>query len=233
MVKLRQYTQLSNASSLTPVTPVMIYTNADTDKLKILSDNKDKAGIYQWQHVESGKIYVGSAMDLSTRIRRYYNISYLEADKNRYISSALRLHGYSTFSLMILEYIDIKDMTKSEAKKIVLEREQHYLNLLSPHYNILKLAGNSLGFKHSPEHIINFSSINKGVNNPMYNRTGEKNILSKKVYLYKDLQSSNPFQVFNSYTEAARHFNCHRTTVLRNIDTKKVFRMCFLMSEPL
>jgi len=65
----------------------------------------------------------------------------------------------------------------------------------------------------------------------MYNRTGKKNILSKKVYIYKDLQSSNPFQVFNSYTEVAEYFNCHRTTILRNIDTKKVFKMCILSSE--
>lgn len=231
MVQFRQYTQLSNASS-TPVTSVMIYSNADLEKLKILSDNKDKTGIYQWQHVESGKTYVGSGMELSVRIRRYYNLSYLEAGKNRYINNALRLHGYSTFSLMILEYIDIKDMTKPEARKLVLEREQYYLDLLSPHYNILKLAGKSLGFKHFPEVIDKFSSNNKGINNPMFGRTGDKNILSKKVYVYEDLQSSNPLKVFNSYTEAAIYFNCHRKSIYRYIDTKKVFKMCILSSEP-
>jgi hypothetical protein len=41
--------------------PVIIYNNADIDRLKILSDNKGKTGIYQWTHNESGKIYVGSA----------------------------------------------------------------------------------------------------------------------------------------------------------------------------
>jgi hypothetical protein len=40
-----------------------------------------------------------------------------------YICNALKVHGYSAFSLSILEYIDIKDMTKPEIKKIVLERE--------------------------------------------------------------------------------------------------------------
>jgi len=232
MAQFRQYTQLSDPSSSTPVTPIITYTNADIDKFKILSDNKDKTGIYQWQHLESGKSYVGSAMDLSVRIRRYYNLSNLEANKNRYIDSALRLHGYSAFSLIILEYIDIKDITKPEAKKIVLKREQYYLDLLSPHYNILKLAGNSLGYKHSPEVITKFSTINKGINNPMYGRTGDKNILSKKVYVYESLESSNPFKIFNSYTEAAIYFNCHRKSIYRYIDTKKVFKMYVLSSEP-
>jgi len=67
-------------------------------------------------------------MELSTHIRRYYNLSYLKENKNRYINSALKLYGYLMFSLMILEYIDIKNMTKPEAKKIVLEREQYYLD---------------------------------------------------------------------------------------------------------
>jgi hypothetical protein len=33
--------------------PVIIYNNADTDKLRILTDNSGKAGIYQWTHNES------------------------------------------------------------------------------------------------------------------------------------------------------------------------------------
>ena len=40
-------------------------------------------------------------------------------------------------------------MTKPEIKKIVLEREQYYLDLLSPYYNILKFADSSLGSKHT------------------------------------------------------------------------------------
>src|SRR5690349_16541872 len=47
---------------------VIIYSNAETDKLQILKDNKGKAGIYQWTHIESGKTYIGSAVDLSRRL---------------------------------------------------------------------------------------------------------------------------------------------------------------------
>jgi group I intron endonuclease len=42
--------------------------------------------------------------------------------------------GYSGFKLEILEYCDSKDL---------LKREQYYLELLEPEYNILKTAGDS------------------------------------------------------------------------------------------
>jgi len=41
--------------------PVMIYSNTDVDKLQILLDHKNRAGIYQWTNKESGKRYLGSA----------------------------------------------------------------------------------------------------------------------------------------------------------------------------
>jgi group I intron endonuclease len=43
--------------------------------------------------------------------------------------------------LEILQYCDQSD---------VISREQYYLDLLKPEYNILKTAGSPLGFKHAP-----------------------------------------------------------------------------------
>lgn len=37
-----------------------------------------------------------------------------------------------------------------------IQREQYYLDLLKPDYNILKTAGSFLGFKHSEETIAKF-----------------------------------------------------------------------------
>jgi hypothetical protein len=44
---------------------IITYLNAGTEKFSILSDNKDKSSIYMWVHNESGKKYIGSAVDLS------------------------------------------------------------------------------------------------------------------------------------------------------------------------
>jgi hypothetical protein len=35
--------------------PIITYSNTDTEKSKILKDNKGKAGIYQWVHNKSKK----------------------------------------------------------------------------------------------------------------------------------------------------------------------------------
>ena len=124
MAQYRQYSQLSDTSSSIPMSPVMIYINAETDKLKILSDNKGRTGIYQWQHVESGNIYVGSGMDLSARIKSYFSESSLNRNKNMYICNALLHHGHSSFSLTILEYIDISNLSLEKARSLIQERVQ-------------------------------------------------------------------------------------------------------------
>jgi len=151
--------------------PIIIYSNADTDKLSILSENKNKAGIYQWIHKESGKIYIGSAVDLYKRLRQYYSISRLNRNKNQYISNALLSHGYSAFSLSILEYINIDNLSLEESKKLILEREQYYIDSLKPEYNILKMAGSSLGFSHSENSKALMSEVKSGENHPNYGKT--------------------------------------------------------------
>jgi group I intron endonuclease len=86
----------------------------------------------------------------------YLSISYLERSikKNRSrIYRALLRYGSSAFSLEILEYC--------EPSSAVL-REQYYLDLLKPAYNILTTAGSLLGFKHSEETIDKIKSKLKG-----------------------------------------------------------------------
>lgn len=51
-------------------------------------------------------------------------------------------YGFDNFNLEILEFCTVEN---------VLEREQYYIDLLKPEYNILKEAGNSLGYEHSEE----------------------------------------------------------------------------------
>jgi len=153
--------------------PIVVYSNADIDKPNILTAVKGKAGIYMWTHKETGKSYVGSAIDLSKRLSNYYSIGYLTRYSNSIICNALYHHGYSKFSLTILEYIDISNLSKLEAKKLILEREQFYIDTLKPDYNILKIAGNLLGFKHSKEALSKMSLAKSGVNNPMHGKTGE------------------------------------------------------------
>lgn len=69
------------------------------------------------------------------------------------ICKALLKHGYSNFSLSILEYCDYKNC---------LVREQYYIDILQPEYNILKKAGSSVGYLHSEQAKAKISKANKG-----------------------------------------------------------------------
>lgn len=55
----------------------------------------------------------------------------------------------------------------------LISREQHSIDSLSPGYNILKVAGSSLGFKHSEETLTLKSFVKAGENHPMFSKKGE------------------------------------------------------------
>jgi group I intron endonuclease len=112
----------------------------------------------------------------------YYDFSYLSVRLNKSksrIYSAILKHGYSNFQLEILEYC---------TKENVISREQYYIDLLKPEYNLLKKAGSILGFKHSllskkkmsvsaqgrkhtEETKKLISLATKGINNPNFGKT--------------------------------------------------------------
>ena len=81
-----------------PIVPVRTYSEAGTDKFLILEDNRGKVGIYRWVNNKTGKSYIGSSKNLSTRFRQYFNIVYLENEtkkNNSNIYRSLIKNGYS------------------------------------------------------------------------------------------------------------------------------------------
>jgi group I intron endonuclease len=83
------------------------------------------------------------------------------------INKALLKVGYYNFSLEILEYC--------EPSKCI-EREQYYLNLLQPEYNILKIAGSSLGYQHSEEAKKKISEAKKNMTEETKKRISEAHL---------------------------------------------------------
>lgn len=147
------------------VSPVKSYEDAELFKDQVLKDNKDQSGIYRWVNNLNGKTYVGSGVNLAKRLGSYYNNNELNRN-SRPIKDALLKYGHKNFTLEILEYCP---------KAKLIAREQFYLDLLIPDYNVLKYAYSLLGFKHSqesieklkakiisPEHKELLSSIHKG-----------------------------------------------------------------------
>lgn len=78
---------------------------------------------------------------MSRRLAQYYSLPIL-FKSNMLINKALLKSGHSYFILEILEYCEPEN---------AVSREQYYIDLFKPEYNLLKTAGSLLGFKHSEE----------------------------------------------------------------------------------
>ena len=138
-INKRSYTSLCKNKDI-EIFPAKVYENAFSLRKDIIKENKGLSGIYLLTNKLTDDIYVGQSVDLSKRFISYFSLTYLKSKESIIISRALIKYGYVNFSVSILEYCD---------KSILTEREQYYLDKLEPKYNILKLAGSSLGYIHS------------------------------------------------------------------------------------
>jgi len=145
-----------------PAPPEKLYPNSDTCKTQILSDNKNKSGIYMFKNLKNGKCYVGSSENLRARFLQYFNTNHLLKNTSMNICKALLKHGYSNFELTILEYC--------EPEKCLI-REKHFWDIFKPEYNIAQDPKAPMsGRKHSDETKIILSEANTGKKNPNYGK---------------------------------------------------------------
>jgi group I intron endonuclease len=123
------------------------------------------------------------------------------------IYSALLKHGYDNFSVDILEYCEVSQLVK---------REQYYLDLLKPKYNILKAANSRLGSKHTLETKALMSIKQKGINNPSFGK-----ILSQetRIKISESLKSS---LMFKNSIKLRLNYITHETKLKRSLRTRGV-----------
>lgn len=192
--------------------PILSYSDPKSDKSSILTDNKGKSGIYVWRNKINGKIYVGSSVNLSKTLVNYFNESYLTSLKEfMIIYKALLVYGFDNFSLEILEHCD---------SSVVIEREQYYLDLLKPDYNILKITGSSLGFKHSLETKLKMKT--RLHTKQVKDKIGAKNYKITPVVVFN--KQTGLSTKFISMKKAAEFLNTSTTMVGIYIKNKKLFK---------
>jgi len=197
--------------SLAAIIPIKSYFNAEADKNTIISDNKNKSGIYMWKNLINGKQYIGSAMDLYNRLSFYYSFPAMQnslKNSKSFIYNAILKHGHSNFSLTIIEYCD---------KEKCLERENYYLSSENHEYNILETAGSSIGRKHSDKTKTIMSDAKKGEKNPMYGKPKPVGAGTGKVAQKIEVidKNSNEITVYNSISEAAKALNISHTRIVK------------------
>lgn len=230
--------------------PVKIYENADILKEQAVKENKKKSGVYLWKNNVNGNSYVGSSVDLGRRFKSYFNYNYITDPKNKMlIHRALIKHGYSNFSLLILEYCEVSN---------VIEKEQYYLDYLNPEYNTNKIAGSRLGSKHTEETLAKFrgrviskearaklsavlkgkvlsketrakmSKAKTGKNHPMYGTTKPEGAgtPSKRVEVLNI--STNESIVYDSISIAARAIGVKQPTISMYIKSQKPYKKLYI-----
>lgn len=194
--------------------PLVTYNDSFSNKINAIIENEGKAGIYCWTHLATNKSYIGSSVNLGRRLRNYYNPIYIShiSRKNMIINKALLKHGYSKFKLEILEYCNPKEVAK---------REQYYIDVFTPEYNVLKTAYSSLGYKHTKESLI---KINKNL--AILNK-------SKSISVKVTNLETNVSQEYTSLTDAAKSLNTNKTTLIKYILSSKPLKGIYKLESNL
>jgi group I intron endonuclease len=125
----------------------------------ILLNIKDKGGVYMFFNLINGNCYIGSSVNLARRFRIHFSSV---GSVKLPLPLAINKYGPNNFVFLILQYCD-------RIEDVCLGLEQHYLDLFKPKYNILKVAGSSQGFKHSPETIAKLKIKHAGKLHPRFN----------------------------------------------------------------
>lgn len=210
------------------------------DSVKIFKEQKNKSGVYCLINNSNGHSYVGSSINLASRMKNYLNTSFLKSRQNNNmpIVKALIKYGQSNFTLLILEHV------KAEHLAV---RETYFITLVIPYYNVLKQGYSSLGYKHTKEtkELLSELATNRvhsdvtkdliakaltGENNPFYNKTHS---IESKIRII-EAKSAYPVYVYNSFktllvifpsaSTLANLISSRHPTIVAAIKDQEIFR---------
>jgi len=110
------------------------------------------SGIYEIVNTVNGKRYIGSSADIKDRWSTHKRLLRNNKHHSPHLQRAWIKQNECDFSFRILELCDVCDL---------VSREQKYIDLLSPEYNISPTAGSPRGHRHTEEAIKKISEAGK------------------------------------------------------------------------
>ena len=114
-------------------------------KKEIYPAIKPISGIYMIVNKISGKMYIGSATPNRMHIRFHKHL--FAGSGNKPLWNAIQKYGLNNFAFLVVE--EFFDFTKDKNQEL-LDLETIYIAAYGD-YNIVEIAGNTLGFKHTEE----------------------------------------------------------------------------------
>jgi len=122
---------------------------------------RKQPGIYQIRNIGNEKIYIGSAVDLSSRFSAHLHMLRKGKHYNVHLQRSFKKYGESSFFFEPLLSCDRKDLIFFEQLVIDAFVGRYGWHIL---YNLSPTAGSSLGRKCSEETKAKISAKNKGKN---------------------------------------------------------------------
>jgi group I intron endonuclease len=233
-----------------PIKPLKIYNDlSDTNLLK--KDLRNLGGVYGLIHIESSKQYIGSSLNLYSRL-----IDHIKGrDSNLRLQRSIKKYGLKSFNIVIYYFHKDPAILLTDIETTVISAFP-----FSSLFNFKKEANSMLGYKHTKQAIEKMKSryVNK-INHPMFGKTHDKETLSliskpgllnpmfgKSHSEYtKNLMSIkksirplglydvkfNIIEKYSNQIELANKFNVHKTTISRYIKSGKLFKGKFYIRE--
>lgn len=110
---------------------------------------KNKCGIYGFICKSNNKLYLGSSIKLATLFNKHIK----GFQSNILLQRVINKYNLQGFIFVVFEYCEAENL---------ISREEFYFDKIKPEYNRLKIAGSSLGFKHTEESLSKLSETHKG-----------------------------------------------------------------------
>ena len=186
----------------------------------------NQAAVYIYQYTkDKSKIYVGSTFNLVQRFEQHkYRISKKSKSCPIFYNYVLK-HGWSKFSFGILEYLDLSKIINTKQKrKILLNKEQYYLNTLNPSLNVNRVAGSMLGYKHTKTNIevIRISSLSRNHTEETKLKMAISNIQAQAVIVINNI--TGEISNFISIRKASKFIGKHHSYIAKCLKRYKFYK---------
>lgn len=203
-----------------------------------------EAGVYLISNNVNGKCYVGSTIHLNRRRLEHFSALANCKHVNAHLQNAYNKYGREVFDFEILEVVAIDD----SIKETLLKREQFWIDNLKPEYNILLVAGSSLGYHHTNETKKKISASTTGVKkseeHARHIREGQSGRTLTKEHRIKLSEAAKHRKspsnhsvisidgvVYNSLKEASEATGIKYNTIQKRLKNPKFNNYCYVKSN--
>jgi hypothetical protein len=210
------YIQCFNAI---PIKPLKTYNDlSNTNLLK--KDLGNLGGVYGLIHIKSSKQYIGSSINLYSRLMDHIK----GRDSNLRLQRSIKKYGLKSFNIVIYYFHKDPAILLTDIETTVISAFP-----FSSLFNFKKEANSMLGYKHTKQAIEKMKSrfVNK-INHPMFGKTHNK-VSIRPLGLYD--VNFNIIEKYSNQIELANKFSVHKTTISRYIKSGKLFKGKFYIRE--